>query len=102
MPTRTLFRRAVLLAEQLVQHVYLDEYQRECESPDQWRHSADDLPALPAAYAGEFLAPYLDEQGQNQSRTEGCDHSFELTHTDTDDLGYDLQDLVLLCTFRDP
>lgn len=49
-----------------------------------------------------FLAPYLDEQGKIKVGPKDVIILFELTHTDTDDLGYDLQDLVLLCTFRDP
>ncbi|MBL9152593.1 MAG: hypothetical protein JNK37_08920 [Verrucomicrobiales bacterium] len=48
-----------------------------------------------------FLLPYLDSQGKIKIGPKDIIYLFELTHTDPNHGGYDLQDLVLLCTFRE-
>lgn len=49
-----------------------------------------------------FLRPYLDSQGRVKIGPMDVIYLFELTHTNTSESGYDLQDLVLLVTFRKP
>jgi hypothetical protein len=48
-----------------------------------------------------FLLPYLDTAGNIKIGPKDVIFLFELTHTDPNDSGFDLQDLVLLCTFRE-
>jgi len=48
-----------------------------------------------------FLLPYLDTNGKIKIGPKDVIFLFELTHTDTEDDGFDLQDLVLLCTFTE-
>lgn len=49
-----------------------------------------------------FIKPYLDSQGKVKIGPMDVIVFMELTHTDAQntDQGYDLQDMVLLCTFR--
>ncbi|MGC4016082.1 MAG: hypothetical protein QM755_16385 [Luteolibacter sp.] len=47
-----------------------------------------------------FLKPYLDSTGKIKIGPMDVIYLFELTHTDTRDSGFDLQDLCLLVTFR--
>jgi hypothetical protein len=48
-----------------------------------------------------FLLPYLDSNGNIQIGPKDVIFLFELTHTDQNHGGFDLQDLVLLTTFRE-
>jgi len=48
-----------------------------------------------------FLLPYLDTNGNIKVGPKDVIFLFELTHTDPNNDGYDLQDLVLLCTFTE-
>lgn len=48
-----------------------------------------------------FLVPYLDNTGRLKLGPRDVIYLMELTHTNTADGGFDLQDLVILCTFRD-
>lgn len=48
-----------------------------------------------------FLLPYLDTNGNLKLGPRDVIYLMELTHTDTSHGGFDLQDLVILCTFRD-
>jgi hypothetical protein len=48
-----------------------------------------------------FLLPYLDDEGKIEIGPKDVIFLFELTHTDPYHGGYDLQDLVLLATFRE-
>ncbi|MCB1085579.1 MAG: hypothetical protein KDM63_00915 [Verrucomicrobiae bacterium] len=48
-----------------------------------------------------FLVPYLDQNGNIKIGPKDVIMLFELTHTDHNHGGFDLQDLVLLCTFRE-
>lgn len=47
-----------------------------------------------------FLRPYLDENGNVKIGPMDVIYLMELTHTNRNDGGFDLQDLVLLVTFR--
>jgi len=48
-----------------------------------------------------FILPYLDTNGNMKLGPRDVVYLMELTHTDTNHGGFDLQDLVILCTFRD-
>jgi len=48
-----------------------------------------------------FILPYLDTNGNLKLGPRDVIYLMELTHTDTNHGGFDLQDLVILCTFRD-
>lgn len=48
-----------------------------------------------------FILPYLDTNGNLKLGPRDVIYLMELTHTNTADGGFDLQDLVILCTFRD-
>ena len=48
-----------------------------------------------------FILPYLDTNGKMKLGPRDVVYLMELTHTDTSHGGFDLQDLVVLCTFRD-
>ncbi|BCU79076.1 hypothetical protein [Luteolibacter sp. LG18] len=47
-----------------------------------------------------FLKPYLDSTGKIKIGPMDVIYLFELTHTDTSNSGFDIQDLCLLVTFR--
>ena len=47
-----------------------------------------------------FLLPYLDSQGKIKIGPKDVIYLMELTHTDKNNAGFDLQDLVLLVTFK--
>ncbi|MFD0894835.1 hypothetical protein KBB96_04540 [Luteolibacter ambystomatis] len=47
-----------------------------------------------------FLRPYLDSAGKIKIGPMDVIYLFELTHTNTNDSGFDLQDLCVLVTFR--
>jgi hypothetical protein len=49
-----------------------------------------------------FLKPYLDSTGKVKIGPMDVIVFMELTHTDKTDIGYDLQDCVMLVTFRTP
>ncbi len=48
-----------------------------------------------------FILPYLDSQGRIKLGPRDVIYLMELTHTNRNDPGFDLQDLVILTTFRD-
>ncbi len=48
-----------------------------------------------------FLIPYLDNQGKIKLGPRDVIYLMELTHTNKNDSGFDLQDLVLLVTFSE-
>lgn len=48
-----------------------------------------------------FLIPYLDNQGRVKLGPRDVIYLMELTHTNRNDDGFDLQDLVLLVTFQE-
>ncbi|MDF1823931.1 MAG: hypothetical protein P1U68_04770 [Verrucomicrobiales bacterium] len=47
-----------------------------------------------------FLEPYVDDQGKIDIGPMDVIYIFDLTHTDPNGWGFDMQDLVLLVTFR--
>ncbi|MFT3992586.1 MAG: hypothetical protein QM680_14415 [Luteolibacter sp.] len=47
-----------------------------------------------------FLLPYLDDQGNVKIGPKDVIYLMELTHTNPNDGGFDLQDLVILVTFK--
>ncbi|MFT4175348.1 MAG: hypothetical protein QM627_01715 [Luteolibacter sp.] len=49
-----------------------------------------------------FLLPYLDGQGKVKIGPKDVIYLMELTHTNPNDGGFDLQDLVILVTFKNP
>ena len=61
-------------------------------------------PLYQAPTLESFLKPYLDSTGRVKIGPMDCIVFMELTHTDAqkNDQGYDLQDMVLLVTFRKP
>jgi hypothetical protein len=60
------------------------------------------VPDYNAPSLESFLKPYLDSNGRVKIGPMDVIVFMELTHTDSQksDPGYDLQDMVLLCTFR--
>ncbi len=60
------------------------------------------VPDYNAPSLESFLKPYLDSTKKVKIGPMDVIIIMELTHTDTTYTGYDLQDLVLLCTFRKP
>jgi hypothetical protein len=65
-----------------------------------------DLPPVTDPLYGQpsiesFLLPYLEPDGRLNLGPRDVIYLMELTHTDTSHSGFDLQDLVVLCTFRD-
>ncbi|MBN8460463.1 MAG: hypothetical protein J0M04_21750 [Verrucomicrobia bacterium] len=58
------------------------------------------VPDYNAPSLESFLRPYLDSSGKVKIGPMDVIVFMELTHTDKSDIGYDLQDLVLLVTFR--
>jgi hypothetical protein len=60
------------------------------------------IPDYNAPSLESFLKPYLDSSKKVRIGPMDVIIIMELTHTDTSNVGYDLQDLVLLCTFRKP
>jgi len=49
----------------------------------------------------DFIKPYLDGQGRIKVGPKDVIYLFELTHTNKNDGGFDLQDLALLVTFQE-
>lgn len=49
----------------------------------------------------DFIKPYLDGQGRIKIGPKDVIYLMELTHTDKNDGGFDLQDLALLVTFQE-
>jgi hypothetical protein len=49
----------------------------------------------------DFIKPYLDGQGRVKIGPKDVIYLMELTHTDKNDGGFDLQDLALLVTFQE-
>jgi hypothetical protein len=60
------------------------------------------IPDYNAPSLESFLKPYLDSTKKVRIGPMDVIIIMELTHTDTNATGYDIQDLVLLCTFRKP
>ena len=60
------------------------------------------IPDYNAPSLETFLKPYLDSAKRVKIGPMDVIIIMELTHTDTSDIGYDLQDLVMLLTFRKP
>ncbi|MES2658627.1 MAG: hypothetical protein V4689_08410 [Verrucomicrobiota bacterium] len=60
------------------------------------------IPDYNAPSLESFLKPYLDSAKKVKIGPMDVIVIMELTHTDTSDIGYDLQDLVMLVTFRKP
>jgi hypothetical protein len=60
------------------------------------------VPDYNAPSLESFLRPYLDASGKVRIGPMDVIVFMELTHTDKKNVGYDLQDLVLLVTFRKP
>lgn len=62
----------------------------------------DTVPAFRQGSIESFLAPYLDAGGKVLIGPMDVIYLFELGQTNTQSSGFDLQDLVLLVTFRTP
>lgn len=60
------------------------------------------IPDYNAPSLESFLKPYLDSQKRVKIGPMDVIIIMELTHTNQNDIGYDLQDLVMLITFRKP
>lgn len=60
------------------------------------------VPDYNAPSLEKFLKPYLDSAGKVRIGPMDVIVFMELTHTDKNNIGYDLQDLVMLLTFRKP
>ena len=60
------------------------------------------IPDYNAPSLESFLKPYLDSSKKVKIGPMDVIIIMELTHTDQTDIGYDLQDLVMLVTFRKP
>lgn len=60
------------------------------------------IPDYNAPSLESFLKPYLDSSGKVKIGPMDVIVFMELTHTDKTNVGYDLQDLVMLLTFRKP
>lgn len=60
------------------------------------------IPDYNAPSLESFLKPYLDASGKVKIGPMDVIVFMELTHTDKTNIGYDLQDLVMLITFRKP
>lgn len=60
------------------------------------------VPDYNAPSLASFIKPYLDASGKVKLGPMDVIVFMELTHTNTASVGYDLQDLVLLVTFRTP
>ena len=60
------------------------------------------IPDYNAPSLESFLKPYLDSTKKVKIGPMDVIIIMELTHTDTSSVGYDLQDLVMLVTFRKP
>lgn len=60
------------------------------------------IPDYNAPSLESFLKPYLDSQKKVKIGPMDVIIIMELTHTDQSNVGYDLQDLVMLLTFRKP
>ena len=60
------------------------------------------VPDYNAPSLESFLKPYLDSTGKVKIGPMDVIVFMELTHTDKTDIGYDLQDCVMLLTFRKP
>lgn len=60
------------------------------------------VPDYNAPSLESFLRPYLDSSGKVRIGPMDVIVFMELTHTDKNDVGYDLQDCVMLITFRKP
>ncbi|MEO8615930.1 MAG: hypothetical protein ABI600_12375 [Luteolibacter sp.] len=60
------------------------------------------VPDYNAPSLATFVKPYLDSTGKVKIGPMDVIVFMELTHTDKTDVGYDLQDLVMLLTFRTP
>jgi hypothetical protein len=60
------------------------------------------MPDYNAPSLESFLKPYLDASGKVKIGPMDVIIFMELTHTDKTNVGYDLQDLVFLVTFRTP
>lgn len=58
------------------------------------------VPDYNAPSLESFLRPYLDPSGKVKIGPMDVIVFMELTHTDQSDIGYDLQDMVLLVTFK--
>lgn len=68
--------------------------------------NGDSPPDVDALYGQQtvedFLRPYMDNQGNIDIGPKDVIYLIELTHTNMNDGGFDLQDLVILVTFNDP
>ncbi|MCB1234510.1 MAG: hypothetical protein KDM91_05520 [Verrucomicrobiae bacterium] len=68
--------------------------------------NGDNPPDVGALYGQDtvedFLRPYMDNQGNISIGPKDVIYLVELTHTNMNDGGFDLQDLVILATFRKP
>jgi hypothetical protein len=62
----------------------------------------DNVPDYNAPSLESFIKPYLDASGKVKIGPMDVIVFMELTHTDKNDIGYDVQDLVFLVTFRKP
>ncbi|MEO5915416.1 MAG: hypothetical protein ABIS50_14375 [Luteolibacter sp.] len=62
----------------------------------------NNIPDYNAPSLESFLKPYLDSAHKVKIGPMDVIIIMELTHTDTTNIGYDLQDLVMLITFRKP
>jgi len=62
----------------------------------------NNVPDYNAPSLESFLKPYLDSQKKVKIGPMDVIIIMELTHTDQSNIGYDLQDLVMLVTFRKP
>ena len=62
----------------------------------------NNIPDYNAPSLESFLKPYLDSQKKVKIGPMDVIIIMELTHTDQTNVGYDLQDLVMLLTFRKP
>lgn len=60
------------------------------------------IPDYNAPSLESFLRPYLDASGKVKIGPMDVIVFMELTHTDKNNIGYDLQDCVMLLTFRKP
>jgi hypothetical protein len=58
------------------------------------------IPDYNAPSLESFIRPYLDASGRVKIGPMDVIIFMELTHTDESNVGYDLQDLVFLVTFR--
>ncbi|MEZ5434456.1 MAG: hypothetical protein R3F31_25480 [Verrucomicrobiales bacterium] len=84
----------------MVQHVHVNDQQLQCGGAEARDTPPTTTPLYQQPTLESFLRPYLDDNGNIKIGPMDVIYLMELTHTDRNNGGFDLQDLVILVTFQ--